>query len=135
MSRIRAATEIPIFLDESVFSLQDVLRVAETGAADGFKIKLIKFGGIFGAIKAATVAENLGLSISVGHGLASVIQNAAELHFAATLKYFKMPGEMIGFARMEKDVGSGLEVRGGEIQLPEAPGLGINVDVSALDSN
>jgi L-Ala-D/L-Glu epimerase len=134
MARICSAIETPVIADESVFSPQDVLRIAEMGAADGFKVKLIKFGGIFGALQAATVAQNSGLSISVGHGLAGVIQNAAELHFAATLKYFKSPGEMVGFVRMEKDIGTGLEVRRGQISLPELPGLGVNIDLSELRS-
>ena len=134
MSRITAAIETPVIADEGAFSIHDVLRIAEMGAADGIKVKMIKFGGLYGALQVATLAQAAGLSIVVGHGLAGVIQNAAEAHFAATLKNLRLPGEMVGFANMAKDVGTGLELRGGELPVPEAPGLGVNVDVSALES-
>ena len=132
MSRICEAIETPIFADESVFTLQDVLRIAEMGAASGIKVKMVKFGGLFKALQVATLAQASGLSLNVGHGLAGVIQNASELHFAASLECLKLPGEMVGFVRMKKDVGEGLEVRQGEISVPDAPGLGVSVDLSAL---
>jgi L-alanine-DL-glutamate epimerase-like enolase superfamily enzyme len=79
------------------------------------------------------LAQACGLSLSIGHGLCGVIQNAAEAHLAATVDYFKEPGEMVGFARMEKDFGSGLEVVDGQIAVPDSPGLGVNVDIEALN--
>lgn len=132
MSRICKAIETPVFADEAVQTKYDVLRIAEMGAADGFKVKMMKFGGLRGAVEVAIIAEAAGLSISVGNGLAGIIQNAAELHFAATLNFLRLPGEMVGFIHMRSDIGKGLQLIGDEVIVPEAAGLGIDLDIRTL---
>lgn len=134
MKRLSAAIETPIFADESVFCFDDILRIAEMEAADGIKIKMVKFGGLRGAVKAAQLADACGLSMSVGHGLCGSLQNSGELHLAATVGNLKSPGEMVGFTRMKEDFGSGLVVTDGQLAVPDTPGLGIKVDLSLLKS-
>lgn len=133
MRKICAAIETPIYADESVFSPEDVIRIAEMEAADGIKIKMIKFAGIFGACQVANVAQLVGLPLAIGHGIGGLIQNAAETHFASIVEYLKFPGEMVGFVRMESDFGTGLNIENGEIIVPETAGLGVSVDLSLLE--
>lgn len=134
MARLAQALDTPIVADESVFTPQDALRVVRMGAADVIKIKIIKTGGFYGAMKIAAIAETAGVPLTVGHGLAPGIQTAAEAHFASTLSFFKLPGEMNGVCRIAQDVTEGsLKVRQGRLMVPRGPGLGLHLDRRALE--
>jgi muconate cycloisomerase len=134
MAEVRRHCAIPIMADESVFTPQDALRVVRMGAADVIKIKIIKTGGFYGAMKIAAIAETAGVPLTVGHGLAPGIQTAAEAHFASTLSFFKLPGEMNGVCRIARDVVEGsLTVRQGLLMVPGGPGLGVRLDRRALE--
>jgi L-alanine-DL-glutamate epimerase-like enolase superfamily enzyme len=124
MARVAKAIDTPLIADESVFTAEDVARVARMGAADGIKIKVVK-GGLSEARRMVAVAEAHGMVISVGHGLAASVQNAAEVHLACCVRYLKEPGEMNGFVRVEADVFEGLECRDGKVGLPVRAGLGV----------
>ena len=50
MSRIAAATKVPIGADEGIHSLDDIARHHERKAASGVSLKAIKLGGLSGAV-------------------------------------------------------------------------------------
>ncbi len=133
MARIAAAIDAPIIADECVRTPQDAMRVVDRRAADAVKIKLMKVGGFHPARKIAAVLQSAGIPMTVGNGLAGGIQNAAEAHFAFSVPNLKLPGEMNGFLRLTEDaLTSPFRTEGGDLLLPEGPGLGVDVDVARL---
>lgn len=54
-------TNTPIMADESVFSVNDALRIIRMNGADLFNIKLMKSGGIHEALKIAQIANAYGV--------------------------------------------------------------------------
>ena len=132
-ARIANAIDTPIIADESVKTLEDALRVIERRAADIIKIKIMKVGGIFPARKIAALCQAAAMPMTVGNGIAGMIANSAEAHFAFTLPNLKLPGEMNGFRRAHNDVvDGGLSVDRGDLLLPTAPGLGVRLDRERL---
>ncbi|MEE9274188.1 MAG: enolase C-terminal domain-like protein [bacterium] len=132
MAKIAQAVDIPLIADEGVCTPADVLRVVRMGAGDIIKIKIMKVGGFYPAQQIAAICQTAGVPMTVGHGIAATIQNAAEAHFAFSLTHLKLPGEMNGFFRVGEDVAEGLHIRNAELLMPEGPGLGVEVREGAL---
>ncbi len=133
LAEIRRKVDIPIMVDESVHTPQDVVRVVEKRAADIINIKLMKTGGIHNALKVAAIAEASGLEAYIGSMGETMIGRAANLHLAIALDIIKY-GD-IGAEHEEwglaDDVGTGMKeeiinnVR--SIRAPDKPGLGVEV--------
>jgi L-alanine-DL-glutamate epimerase-like enolase superfamily enzyme len=127
MAAITAAIDTPIVADESIWTLQDARRAINMRACDIIKVKIVKTGGLLFARKMAALCEAAGMALVVGHGIAGVVQNAAEAHLAASLPNWKPPGEMNGYLKMAKDVGSPIRFEGGALKLDATPGLGVKL--------
>lgn len=128
LARISAAIDSPIIADEAVRTPQDALRIVERRAADAIKIKLMKVGGIFPARKIAAIVQAAGMPMTVGNGLAGMVANSAEAHFAFSLPNLKLPGEMNGFLRLDDPLMQGdLAVENSELLKPTRPGLGVDI--------
>jgi L-alanine-DL-glutamate epimerase-like enolase superfamily enzyme len=134
LARVTAAVDTPIVADESMWSLHDAQRIIQLHAADILKIKLIKTRGLHQAMKIAHLCESAGVPLVIGHGIAGVVQNAAEAHFAASVSGWKAPGEFNGFLKLKQDIAAPLKMDGHNIILSDAPGLGIDYQVSEAKS-
>lgn len=75
--------EVPVMADESVFSPADAARVMQTRAADIVNIKLMKTGGITGAMRICSLAEVYGVELMMGCMLEAKISVTAAVHLAA----------------------------------------------------
>jgi L-alanine-DL-glutamate epimerase-like enolase superfamily enzyme len=109
-----------------------MLRVATLRAADLVNIKLMKCGGLVGALKLNAIAETAGIVAQVGTMVESSIASAAGLHLALALANVRTV-EMGGPLMLRDDLG---DVRTwydrDRITLPDRPGLGIEVDEPAV---
>lgn len=83
MRFVTSRVETPILADESVFSVQDAVRIIEERAADLINIKLMKTGGIYEAQKICALAESYGVECMIGCMLESKIAVSAAAHLAA----------------------------------------------------
>jgi L-alanine-DL-glutamate epimerase-like enolase superfamily enzyme len=80
----------------------------------------------------AALCEAAGMALVVGHGIAGVVQNAAEAHLAASLPNWKAPGEMNGYLKLAKDIGSPLRFESGCLELNSDPGLGVTLSTREM---
>ena len=131
---LRYVTEhaaIPVMADESVQSLADVLRLARERAADILHLKLNKLGGIAALWRAAAVAEAAGLEVMVGQPNEGGLATAAAAHCAKAVRAAYL--ELYGAEGLVGDPATGFALRGGRATFPEAPGLGVTLDLTALD--
>lgn len=83
MAYVRRNVSTPILADESVFSSVDAMAVIQKGAADFLNIKLMKTGGIYGALQICSIAESCGVTCMVGCMLESSLAVSAAAHLAA----------------------------------------------------
>lgn len=93
---------VPLMLDESIYSVEDVRRAAEIGVRL-VKLKLCKQAGISDLLSAAREARSLGLGVVLGNGVASDVGNLAEAWaYAAAGGAFQGAGEMNGFIKVRE---------------------------------
>ncbi len=135
---VRSHVDVPIALDETVRGPREALAAAKAGACDIFVVKLMKTGGILGALKVNAIAEAAGISVMMGNMGESSLGLAAHFQLGVALANAThcdadLPSRPGGYAR---DIGSGLctELRDGvsTVIVPRAPGLGIALDEDAI---
>jgi o-succinylbenzoate synthase len=123
----------PIALDESIYGVHDVYRVARAQAADVINIKVPKCGGITNALKIANAAEAMGIPCFLGGCIESGVGTAAALHFAACCPNLRAGVEMAGSAVFEDDIlAEPLILEHGKTELPQGAGIGVQPDPDKL---
>lgn len=133
MASVARATEVRIAADESVAKARDARRAARTGACELATVKLAKVGGVG---EAAGIARELPVYLS--SALDGPVGIAAAAHAAQALYRERPdPGLAHGLATQllfsETIANRGCEVREGALHLPEGPGLGVEIDETALE--
>ncbi|NUS57838.1 MAG: hypothetical protein HOV66_23735, partial [Streptomycetaceae bacterium] len=83
LAAVRRASPWPVLADESVFTAEDVRRVADASAADLVNLKLLKCGGLGPARDVVAACAETGLGLVVGCMLEPAEGVAAARHLAA----------------------------------------------------
>jgi muconate cycloisomerase len=133
LKKLARGTKVPIGVDEGIHSLADIATCAKAGAG-GVSLKLIKLGGITAAIEAGKLCQRLGLSVNIAAKIAeSSISSAAALHLACAVPKVDWGVSLTHFYLAEDIVRRPLPLAGGLVPLPDGPGLGVDVDESAVE--
>lgn len=134
---VRDHVPVPVMADESLFSVQDAMAIARTGAADILSLYVGKGGGIGPARKVAAIAEAAGLSCTIGSNLELGVASAAMIHLAVALPAFNpslFPCGIIGPLHYESDIlKTPLPIEPGLARAPEGPGLGVELDEERIE--
>jgi L-alanine-DL-glutamate epimerase-like enolase superfamily enzyme len=132
LADVRRQTGAIIMADEACHGPREMMRIAELRAADLVNIKLMKTGGLFRALQLNAIAETAGIRAQVGTMVESSIASAAGLHLAMALSNVRTI-EMGGPNMISHDIGNLKSYYAtNRIDLPDAPGLGIEIDEQAL---
>ena len=78
--RCGRASDRPLVLDESIVTLDDLLRAHRDGVADGITVKLQRVGGITRAMLIRDVAVELGVEVTVEDAGGASLVTAAVVH-------------------------------------------------------
>jgi L-alanine-DL-glutamate epimerase-like enolase superfamily enzyme len=116
---------IPLVADESVFSPRDALQLMRMNAVDGINIKLMKSGGIFQALKIASLAETNDIDCMVGSMMEGPIGVTAAAHLAAAKAVITRIDLDAALFCAPNPIQGGIRYDGSRILLPDTPGLGI----------
>ena len=120
-------------LDESIVSLDDLLRAHRERVADGITVKLQRVGGITRAMLIRDVAVELGLEVTVEDAGGASLVTAAVVHVGLGTPDRLRVHTCDFHTWVSVDHGTGLPPRtGGGQQPPSGVGLGIDVDLSPL---
>jgi L-alanine-DL-glutamate epimerase-like enolase superfamily enzyme len=119
MRYVRERSPIPIMADESCRTSSDIITLA--GSVDGIVIKLVKSGGIREAIRMIHVARTLGMKIMIGCMIESSVLGTAGAHLTPLVDYADLDGPLL----VTNDPYEGVLFDGGQLRLPESPGLGV----------
>jgi L-Ala-D/L-Glu epimerase / N-acetyl-D-glutamate racemase len=122
-ARLKAASPIPIYVDEDCHRLADVAGCAER--AHGINIKLAKSGGIREAVRMAHAARALGLGVMLGCMIESGLGISAAAQVASLCDHVDLDGNLL----LANDPWPGVEFLDG-VQVPaDEPGLGVREEV------
>jgi muconate cycloisomerase len=135
MADVRRQTELPVMADESLYSLQDAMALARSGAADMFSIYVGK-SGLTAARKIAAVAEAAGLICTIGSNMELGVATAAMIHLAVSTPAIDaetIPCDILSHLFYDTNLlTQPLPVSGAEARAPQGPGLGVELDEASL---
>jgi len=121
--RLKAASPIPIYVDEDCHRLEDVAGCAER--AHGINIKLAKSGGIREAVRMTHAARALGLGVMLGCMIESGLGISAAAQIASLCDHVDLDGNLL----LAVDPWPGVDFRDGVQVPPDQPGLGVREEV------
>lgn len=118
-----------IMADESLYTVQDAMIMAELGSADIFALKTMKSGGIAEVQRIAQIADAAGIACYAGTFMESSLGIAANVHLAETLPNLTAGGELFGALWMAEDIcENGATYRDGKVFAPDGLGHGVIPD-------
>ncbi|WP_345243958.1 dipeptide epimerase [Nibrella saemangeumensis] len=132
LKRIRQQSPVPIMADESLFDSRDAIRLMREEAVDYFNIKLSKSGGMYEALKINAIAEAAGIACMIGCMSESRLAITANAHFASArtnVTFFDLDAP---FEHAHDPVTGGAVYNGYQVELPDSPGIGAEVDGAFL---
>ncbi len=116
---IRERANIPIVTDEDSKDASDL--PALYNCVDGINIKLVKCGGIRGALSMIHTARALKLKIMLGCMVESAVLSTAAAHISPLVDWADIDGPFL----TANDPFSGVTYDAGRLVLPDGPGLGV----------
>jgi L-alanine-DL-glutamate epimerase-like enolase superfamily enzyme len=132
LKQIRPRVPVPVMADESIHSAHDIITGVRQDAMDMINIKLMKSGGILEAVRQAHVAAAANLPCMLGCMSETRVALTAAAHVVMSQPIVKY-ADLDAFLEHEIDpVLGGMQVKGGSVTLPDAPGLGLDIDPAFL---
>lgn len=133
-ARLAAAAGTPICLDESIVSLDTAADAIELGAAEIINIKPGRVGGYLEARRIHDLCLDRGVPVWCGGMVETGIGRAANTALA-TLPGFTLPGDISASTRFyTRDIVlDPITVADGQVAVPDAPGMGFDLDHDFLD--
>jgi L-rhamnonate dehydratase len=132
-AELRRTSQTAICIDEGVYTNTDMLNVIRAAAADAVLVDIHEAGGLWQARKQAAIAEAAGMAVGHHSGGDLGVSTAAVLHLAAAtpnmIAIDWTNGWLVGDVITEPFVNSC-----GSVAPPEGPGLGVDIDMAALES-
>ena len=124
----------PICLDESIVSAEAAADAITLGAAAVINIKPGRVGGYLEARRIHDIARAHGIAVWCGGMIETGIGRAANAALAA-LPGFSLPGDISGSDRffVEDIVTEPIVMHDGVVDVPQGPGLGVEVDPGRLE--
>lgn len=134
MAEIRAAVDVPLLADESIFGPEDMSRAVAEGICDGVSIKIMKAGGLRRGQTVARMAAASGLSAYGGDMFESGLAHLAGAHMIAATPEIRLGCEFYHaqYYLKEDILAERFPSQGGIVTIPDTPGLGILPDSEKL---
>ena len=125
--RLREEVEVPVA--RHLGAPQGILANIRADAVDAVNMG----GNVAGLRKSAAVAEAADLPIWVQiFAFGSCVASTFAAHIACTLPNCTMPIDELPHIRIDNLSGGSMDISNGAITLPEAPGLGVSLDMDAV---
>lgn len=133
LAELARLTPVPIMADESVQSAHDALEVVRREAAGVIAVKTTKVGGLLRSREVLAVARAAGLACHAATSLEGPIGTAASLHLACAEPGYTYGSELFAPLLLDHELlTEPIRYSGGEVHLPEGPGLGVDLDPDAV---
>ena len=120
LGEVTRHARIPVIADESCLVAADI--PALVGKVDGINIKLAKTGSLREALRMIAIARAHNMMVMVGCMIETSIGITAAAHFCPLVDICDLDGA----ALLAHDPYVGATIEGGQLRLPEGPGLGLS---------
>lgn len=133
-AKLQSEIATPICLDESIHSFEDARKAIELGACKIINLKIGRVGGIAESIKIHNYCAEHGVPVWCGGMLEAGVGRAHNIALTS-LPQFILPGDTAGSSRYwDQDIiKPEVAVDHGVIHIPDAPGIGYEVDRNMVD--
>jgi muconate cycloisomerase len=145
MAEVARAVDVPLMADESAWNGHDVIQIIAQQAAQIVSIYTTKPGGLYRAMEVAATCRSAGIICNVNGSVETGVGNLANVHLAAAASAATVSsvipvstpaefqnGQVGGIYYLDDLIKQPLVVKDGAIQVPTAPGMGIDVDENKL---
>jgi L-alanine-DL-glutamate epimerase-like enolase superfamily enzyme len=145
LARLRRKVEMPVFADEAAAELNDLIKLTQREAVDGFFLKVPKAGGILKSRKWVAIAQSMGLTVMCGCMIDTGLGAAASAHFLAATEWMgRIEQETIGPLNLynvpdtvSHPITNDLAVNvpryeNGYLYPPDGPGLGVELNEAVV---
>ncbi|HEX6442623.1 MAG TPA: mandelate racemase/muconate lactonizing enzyme family protein [Stellaceae bacterium] len=133
LKEVRAAVPIPIVTGEALYTKEQFAACLSQRAADILNPDICAIGGISALMDICVMAQPHAVVMSPHNYNSPLIGMAATVHVSAVIPNFRITEYFVNFEGICREIATqGLAVKDGWIDLPTAPGLGIDVDVGRL---
>ena len=134
IAQVRRQTHYPIGVDESLHSMDDLLRIQRDGIAEVVNIKINRVGGLTKARRLRDFCLATGITMLIMDTGGSVLSDSAVAHFAQTIPAPSCLGVWCCQEMVSVDTAPGQGVRNidGCFSAPQLPGMGVEPDLSLL---
>jgi muconate cycloisomerase len=146
IAEVARALDTPVMADESAWNAHDVVQIIEQHAIDIVSIYTTKPGGLYRAMEVAAVCRAAGIPCNVNGSIETGIGNLANIQLAAAAPAVTLScvvpvstpasaqkGQVGGIYYKDDLIAAPMQLVGGAIQVPTAPGMGIAVDLSKIE--
>ncbi|NSW93105.1 MAG: dipeptide epimerase, partial [Bacteroidales bacterium] len=110
---------LPIIGDEAIQNASDI--VFYRNVYSGINIKLMKCGGLNGALKMIHVARALGMKVMIGCMTETSCAVTAAAHLSPLVDWCDLDGNLL----ISNDPFTGVKIDKGKVILPDRPGIGV----------
>jgi len=132
-AQLRRKTDIPIALDESIWTTGNLMQAIRAEACDTVVVKVTKMGGLTGARRCGELAREAGLGLLGGGLTESRLALTASAHLFRYLR-IEDPVDLNGPLFLADDpVASGPRIEEGDVVLPDRPGIGCEISAEKLE--
>ena len=134
MQNLAAALDTPLLADETVFSAADMTRAVEDRLCNCVSVKIMKCGGLSQGRTIAAIAESAGMAAYGGDMFETGIAHLAGAHMIAATPNISLGCEFYQatYYLVEDLLVGDFPLNNGEVVLPTAAGLGMDVDLDRL---
>src|SRR5438309_2406380 len=133
LAEVRRAVPIPIVTGEALYTKEQFFACLSERAADILNPDICAIGGISALLDISVMAQPQAVVMSPHNYNSPLIGMAATVHVSAVIPNFRITEYFVNFEGICGEIAiQGLNVNDGWIDLPTAPGLGIDVDVEKL---
>lgn len=133
LAEIRRRVDVPIMVDESVWTPRDAIEVIRRDAADVVNVYVVESGGILNAKRTIDLCETAGIPCLIGSMPELGIGTAAQMHLGVAVSNLAYDSDCCGSRYFAADLlTEPLDIEGGYARPPTGPGLGVEVDMDVV---
>lgn len=133
LAQVRRSVGVPIAADEACTDLRSALDLIRADACDVFVVYPSEAGGLGHARQIAALAEAAGKWCAVGSWAELGIATAANVHLAASSESFPFAIDTHYPLQLDDVLVERLDMTTGTVDIPAGPGLGVALEVDALE--
>ena len=146
IAEVARAIDPPVMADESAWNAHDVIQISERRAAQIVSIYTTKPGGLYKAMEVAAVCRAAGIICNVNGSVETGVGNLANIHLAAAAPAATLScvvpvstpaewqtGQVGGIYYRDDLIIAPMKLVNGAIEVPTAPGMGIDVDLAKIE--